>query len=91
MRTLLLVFASLCGFCFLGLLVFIGSVVQGFKMVRVCLPAWPFLATAMIVLMAIFGFWPGLGLWFAGFWVLGFFASDQLYMLKILFTRKITA
>ena len=89
MRISAIVLATLCGFCFLAFLLFAGSIVQAFKLVLVCLPAWPFMAATLIVFMAIFGFWSGLGLWFAGFWMIGFISSDQWFMLKTIFTRKI--
>ena len=89
MRTLAIVLATVCGLCFLAFLLFAGSVVQALKVVWTCLPAWPLMAAALIVFMVIFGFWSGLGLWFAGFWIFGFFASDQWFMVKTIFARKI--
>jgi len=89
MRVLAIVLATLCGYCFLTFLLFVGSLVQAHRIIWACLPAWPFLAAALIVLMMIFGFWSGLGLWFGGFWVFGFFSSDQWFMVKNIFARKI--
>ena len=89
MRLLPAVLSVLCGFCFLVFLLVAGGVAQTYRMFWSCLPAWPFMAVALIAFVAIFGFWSGLGLWFAGLWIVGFFASGQWLMVKTLFSRKI--
>lgn len=72
----------LCGFCFLALLIFVGSLVEACKMIWACRPAWPLMLAIWLILIVSLGFWPGFGVWFFGFWMVAFVSSDQWDMIR---------